>query len=599
MCLREQRPPSRGLPRASGLALRELQQRLSVRRPSQTQGGLNTEKLEDNPWLKFWPQGVPTSLEYPEIPLQQLLKDTAARLPRKTATIFFNSPLTYQEIDALSDKMAVALRNLGVEHGDRVALFLPNCPQFVISHFGILKAGGVTVPFNPTYTEPEIEWQLQDCGAKLMIALDMVYEPVHTVRAVTPLEQVVLTSMVDYLPTLYGMFARTRGIEPRRFPDTLRFQKVLHKAKGDPPEVDINPKEDLALLLYTGGTTGTPKGVMLTHHNQVANALQAGAISYMVGDAVVLAVLPFFHTYGMTVCMNTPFYLGATVVLLPKFGKDEVLEAIERHRPTHFPGVPTIYVALLSHPDLKKYSLKSVRYCVSGAAPLPQEVARRWQAATGAMIVEGYGLTETSPVTHANPLDDWGKVRFGSIGIPVPDTECRIVDLETGEDLPVGEVGELAIRGPQVMKGYWNRPEDTAQALRGGWFYTGDIATMDEDGYFHIVDRKKDMIIVGGYNVYPRDVEEVLFNHEAVELAAVIGVPDEFHGEVPQAYVTLHKAYEGKVTEGELLAYCEERLAKHKIPRSITFREELPTTLVGKVLRRRLREDLAATQERA
>ncbi len=550
------------------------------------------EKLEEKPWLGVWPQGVPKTLEYPEIPLFQLLKDTAARVPRKTATIFFNNPLTYAELDRQTDRMAVVLKGLGVEQGDRVALFLPNCPQFVISHFGILKAGGITVPFNPTYTEPEVQWQLQDCGAKVLIALDMVYEPVHNVRQETPLEHVILTSLTDYLPTLYGMFASVRGIQARNFPNTLRFQKVLNKARGEPPQVEIDPREDLCLLLYTGGTTGTPKGVMLTHYNQVANALQAGAFSYMANDAVVLAVLPFFHTYGMTTCMNTPVYLGATIVLLPKFGKDEVLEAIERHRPTHFPGVPTMYVALLSHTDLKKYSLKSVRYCVSGAAPLPQEVARRWQEVTGAMIVEGYGLTETSPVTHANPMDDWSKVRFGSIGIPMPDTEVRIMDVETGSKvLPTGEVGEIAIKGPQVMKGYWNREEETDEVLRDGWFYTGDIGAMDEDGYFRIVDRKKDMIDVGGHNVYPRDIEEVLFAHEGVQLAAAIGVPDEFYGEVPKAFVVLRKEHAGKVTVEELLEYCKSRLAKHKVPKFLEIRDELPTTLIGKVLRRELREE--------
>lgn len=549
------------------------------------------ERLEEKPWFKMWPEGVARTLEYPEIPLHQVLRDTAARSPRKTATIFFNNPMTYQELDLLSDKMAVVLQGLKVQKGDRVALFLPNCPQFVISHFGILKAGGITVPFNPTYKEREVKHQLEDSGAEVMIALDMVFDPVHNIRRETPLEQVILTSMVDYLPTLYGMFAAIRGIQPKNYPDTLRFQKLLSKAKGSPPAVEVDPKEDLALLLYTGGTTGTPKGVMLTHFNQVANAIQAAACSYMKSEAVVLAVLPFFHTYGMTVGMNTPVYTGSTMVLLPRFSRDETLEAIERQRPTHFPGVPPIYVALLDHPDLKKYSMKSIQYCVSGAMPLPVEVAKRWKEVTGSMIVEGFGLTETSPVTHANPMDDWSKVRFGSIGIPVVDTDCRIMDLETGEEeLPIGEIGELVIRGPQVMKGYWNKPEETAQVLRDGWFYTGDIAKMDDDGYFYIVDRKKDMILVGGFNVYPRDVEEVLYEHEAVEAAAVIGVPDSFSGEVPKAFVTLRKESVGKVREDELIEFCRERLAKFKVPKYLEFRDEMPRTMVGKVLRRELRE---------
>ncbi|MFQ6013411.1 MAG: AMP-binding protein, partial [Thermoplasmata archaeon] len=307
---------------------------------------------------------------------------------------------------------------------------------------------------------------------------------------------------------------------------------------------------------------------------------------------VFLAVIPFFHTYGMTVCMNVAIHNGATIVLLPQFHKKDTFKAIQKHRPTHFPGVPTMYVALLSDPSLGKYDLRSIQYCFSGAAPLPQEVARQWKDATGAMIVEGYGLTETSPLTHANPMDDWAKVRFGSIGIPVPDTEAKIMDVETGtQEVAVGEIGELGVRGPQVMKGYWKKPDETALVLRDGWFYTGDIAKMDEDGYFHIVDRKKDMIIVGGQNVYPRDIEEVLFEHEAVEQAAVIGVPDEFSGEVPKAFVTLRAESKGKVSEQDLLDYLAKNMAKHSVPKAVEFRDELPTTLVGKVLRRELREN--------
>ncbi len=543
-------------------------------------------------WVDAWPEGVPETLTYEEMPLYRLLQDTAARVPENTATIFFNREMTYGELDALSDKMAVRLQELGVQKGDRVALFLPNCPQFLIAHFGILKAGGVTVPFNPTYVEREIKAQLDDCGAKIMIALDLVYNPVHNVRADTPLERVILTSITDYMPGLLARLAFLKKAQPRQFPDTTRFPDELAAATGEIQPVEINPREDLALLLYTGGTTGVPKGVMLTHYNQVSNALQGSAISYMEDDARVLAVLPFFHTYAMTVCMNVAIHNGASIILLPQFHKKDTLKAIQKHKPTHFPGVPTLYVALLSDPNLKKYDLRSIQYCVSGAAPLPQEVAREWKETTGAMIVEGYGLTETSPITHANPMDDWAKVRFGSIGIPVPDTEAKIMDIETGtQEVPLGEIGELVIRGPQVMKGYWNKPDDTALVLRDGWFYTGDIAKMDEDGYFHIVDRKKDMIIVGGQNVYPRDIEEVLFEHEAVEQAAVIGVPDEFKGEVPKAFVTLRTEHKGKVSEQQLLDYLGKNMAKHSVPSAVEFRDELPTTLVGKVLRRELRED--------
>ncbi|MFQ5919106.1 MAG: long-chain fatty acid--CoA ligase [Thermoplasmata archaeon] len=549
-------------------------------------------EAKDRIWVDAWPEGVPETLEYPEMPLYQLLQDTAARVPESPVTIFFNRKMTYRELEALSDKMAVRLQQLGVQKGDRVALFLPNCPQFLIAHFGILKAGGITVPFDPTRVEREIKAQLEDCGAKIMIALDLVYEPVHNVRQDSPLERVILTSITEYMPRMLARLAFLKKIQPRKFPGTTRFPDELEAAEGELQPVSIDPREDLALLLYTGGTTGTPKGVMLTHYNQVSNALQGSALSYMGDRGVVLAVIPFFHTYGMTVCMNVAIHNGASIILLPGFHKKRTFKAIQKHRPTHFPGVPTMYVALLSDPNLRKYDLRSIEYCNSGAAPLPQEVARQWKEATGAMIVEGYGLTETSPITHANPMDDWAKVRFGSIGIPVPDTEAKIMDIETGtQEVPLGEIGELVVRGPQVMKGYWNKPDETSLVLRDGWFYTGDIAKMDEDGYFHIVDRKKDMIIVGGQNVYPRDIEEVLFEHEAVEQAAVIGVPDEFKGEVPKAFVTLREGYKEKVTDGDLLDYLAKNMAKHSLPRTLEFRDELPTTLVGKVLRRELRED--------
>ncbi|MFQ5986338.1 MAG: long-chain fatty acid--CoA ligase [Thermoplasmata archaeon] len=548
-------------------------------------------EAKDRIWVDAWPEGVPETLEYPEMPLYQLLQDTAARVPEHPVTIFYNREMTYGELDALSDKMAVRLQQLGVKKGDRVALFLPNCPQFLISHFGILKAGGTSVPFNPTYVEREIKAQLDDCGARIMIALDLVYEPVHNIRQDSPLERVILTSITDYMPRMLARLAFLKKAQPRQFPGTTRFPHELEAAQGELQPVSIAPREDLALLLYTGGTTGTPKGVMLTHYNQVSNALQGSALSYMGDHGRVLAVIPFFHTYGMTVCMNVAIHNGASIILLPQFHKKDTFKAIQKHRPTHFPGVPTMYVALLSDPSLRKYDLRSLRYCLSGAAPLPQEVARQWEEATGAMIVEGYGLTETSPISHANPMDDWAKVRFGSIGIPIPDTEAKIMDVETGtQEVPIGEIGELVIRGPQVMKGYWNKPDETSLVLRDGWFYTGDIAKMDEDGYFHIVDRKKDMIIVGGQNVYPRDIEEVLFEHEAVEQAAVIGVPDEFKGEVPKAFVTLNEGYKGKVTDGDLLDYLAKNMAEHSLPKTLEFRDELPTTLVGKVLRRELRE---------
>lgn len=549
------------------------------------------EALE-KPWMAAWPEGVPKSLEYPEIPLQRILKETAARVPDRAGAIFFNRPTSYGDIDRLSDRVAVHLQRAGLEPGERVALWLPNCPQFPLTLFGILKAGGVAVPLNPTYKAAEAQHILADCEARFLFGLDLVYEPVQQIRADTPLEEVVLTNVTEYMPALLAKLAFLKKAQPRSFPDTFRLPDVLEGAQGVPPKVDVDPKGDLALLLYTGGTTGTPKGVMLSHYNLVSNVEMARSWSHMTDDTVMLAVLPFFHAYGMTVCLLTPFRSGGTVVMLPQFHKKDTLKAIDKHRPTHFPGVPTLYVALLGDPKLKKYDLTSIEYCLSGAAALPEEVARRWQAVTGSMIVEGYGLTETAPIASANPMDDLSKVRFGCIGIPFPDTELKVVDVETGEkDLPPGEVGEVVIRGPQVMQGYWNKPEETARVLRDGWFYTGDIGKMGEDGYFYIVDRKKDLIIVGGMNVYPRDVEEVLFEHGAVELAAVIGVPDDFYGEAPKAYVVLKEGYRGKVTEEDLRNHCAERLQKLKVPQSVEFRDSLPTTMVGKVLRRELRDE--------
>lgn len=547
-------------------------------------------EAKEKPWFAFWPKGVPRTLEYPEIPLQQTLRDSAAREPEKTASVFFSREMTYGEMDRQSERVAVYLQHAGLEPGERVALWLPNSPQFPIALFGILKAGGVAVPLNPTFKEQEAQHILADCGARRMFALDMVYEPIHRIRKDTSLQEVVLTSVTEYMPPLLAKLAFLKKAQPRSFPDTLRLPDILAAGEGTPAEVHQDPREDPALLLYTGGTTGTPKGVMLTHYNLVSNTIMAVNCSHMDGDAVLLAVLPFFHAYGLTVCLLTPLSVGGSVVMLPQFHKKDTLKAIQKHRPTHFPGVPTLYVALLGYPKLGKYNLNSLQYCLSGAAPLPAEVARRWREVTGSIIVEGYGLTETSPIACANPMDEWEKVRFGSIGIPFPDTEMKIVDLENEEDLPPGEVGEVAIRGPQIMKGYWNKPEETKQVLRDGWFFSGDIGKMDEDGYFYIVDRKKDLILVGGMNVYPRDVEEVLFEHDSVELAAVVGVPDDFYGEVPKAFVVLKDGYEGEVSEQGLIDFCAERMQKQKVPRSVEFRDELPTTLVGKVLRRELRE---------
>jgi len=451
------------------------------------------------------------------------------------------------------------------------------------------------------YTERELKELLCDCGAETIVTLDLLYPRVEAIRSQTKLRRVILTSIKDFLPpSLKALYPLKELMERKRVRlrrgDFYRFGELLRRHRGGgPPAVEIDPAEDVAILQYTGGTTGTPKGAMLTHRNLVANALQTRAwfLQAEEGNERALAVLPFFHVYGMTVAMNLPIALASAIILLPRFQIDEVLKTINRYQPTMFPGAPTIYVAFNNHPHIKRYKVGSIKECISGSAPLPVEVKKRFEELTGGRLVEGYGLSEASPVTHSNPLD--GRDIPGSIGFPLPDTDAKIVDLDTDEELGVGEVGELVIRGPQVMKGYWNRPEETAQTLKDGWLHTGDIAKMDEQGYFYIVDREKDVIIASGYNVYPREVEEVLYQHPKVAEAAVVGIPDPYRGETVKAFIVPHAGEE--LDEEELVAFCRKHLAAYKVPRLIEFRESLPKTAVGKVLKRELRaEELHKTQ---
>ncbi|MDR7532173.1 MAG: long-chain fatty acid--CoA ligase [Armatimonadota bacterium] len=543
------------------------------------------------PWLRHYPPGVPPTLSYPARPLQH---DAAARFPDRPAVTFFGRTLRYRALRGLVDRFAGGLVRLGLRPGDRVSLHLPNCPQFVIACYGVLKAGGVVVPCNPLYTPREVAEQLADCGATWAITLDLFADRVLAARPADALARVVVTRIHDFFPpvlrALYPVRARRHGqwpalpTDPRvvRFTDLLRGAPVQHPAAQAP--------DDLAVLLYTGGTTGAPKGAMLTHANLVANAYQVVAWSPAAPDEVttILGVLPLFHAYGLTVVMNASLLRAGRMVLLPRFEVEAVLRAIARHRPHHLPGVPTLYNALLAHPRIGRYDLRSVRACISGAAPLPAEVQARFERATGGALVEGYGLTEASPVTHVTPLV--GLRKPGSIGVPLPDVDARIVDAETGQrTLAPGEIGELVVRGPQVMRGYWNRPQDTAAALRGGWLYTGDLARMDDDGFFYIVDRKKEMLISGGFNVYPREVEEVLHAHPAVLEAALVGLPDPHRGEVGKAFVVLRPGMQ--VTAEELLDHCRRHLAAFKVPVAVEFRERLPKSLIGKVLRRALAEE--------
>ncbi len=550
----------------------------------------------EKPWLKKYEPHVPASIPYPEKTLPELLGETAARYPERAATIFFKAQLTYRQLDALVNRCAAGLQQMGVEKGDRVAIMIPNSPQYVIAYYAILRIGAIAVPCNPLYVARELEHQLKDSGARVIFVLSRFYPVVKDAQPGAPLEHIIVTNIKEYFPpvlrllfTLAKEKKEGHRVSLAGDPLAVSFQQFLAQAPAEPQPVE-NALDDTAILLYTGGTTGVPKAAELSHRNIMVNAVQTKTwFNAQDGAEIVLSALPLSHSYGMTTALNFPVICGGTMLLIanPRDIKD-VLENIQRFKPTAYPGVPTMYVAINNYPGVANYDLSSIRACISGGAALPVEVQKRFQEITGGNLVEGYGLSETSPVTHANPI--FGENRIGTIGLPWPDTEAAIMDVETGTQmLPPGEIGELAIRGPQVMKGYWNRPDETALVLRDGWVYTGDIARMDADGYFQIVDRKKDMIIAGGFNIYPREIEEVLFEHPKVQEAVAVGLPDPRRGETVKAYVVL-KAGE-TATEEEIIEHCRANLAKFKVPHSVEFRKELPKTMVGKVLRRVLRDE--------
>lgn len=546
------------------------------------------------PWLDLYPDTIPKTLEYDRKPVQSYLTDAAKKYPNKTAIHFMGKELTYQELYESSLKIANYLRSLDIKKGDRVAIMLPNTPQAVISYYGILYAGAIVVQTNPLYTERELEYQMKDSGAKAIIGLDLLYPRITKVMANTDLQHIIVTAIKDYLPfpknIIYPFIQkRNTGIVVKVNHEGNRhlFKQIMNVSSPDDVPTEFDLDNDLALLQYTGGTTGNPKGVMLTHKNLIANATACDAWLYKMkkGEEKILGLLPLFHVYGMTTVLILAVMEGYEMILLPKFDVETTLKTIHKQRPTLFPGAPTIYIGLLNHPDIKKYDLSSIESCISGSAPLPIEVQDKFEQVTGGKLVEGYGLTETSPVTHANFLWDQERIK-GSIGVPWPDTEAMIVSMENGEALPPGEVGEIAVKGPQVMQGYWNMPKETENTLKDGWLLTGDLGYMDEKGYFYVVDRKKDMIIAGGFNIYPREIEEVLYEHPAVQEVVAAGVPDGYRGETVKAYIVLK---EGKnVTEKELDEFARKYLAAYKVPKIYEFRTELPKTAVGKILRRHL-----------
>lgn len=560
--------------------------------------------MSAKPWLQNYPDEIPASLSYDEQPVQSYLTKAANDYPNKIAIHFMGKELTFQEVYDSSLKIGSYLRKLGVKKGDRVAIMLPNGPQAVISYFGVLYAGGIVVQTNPLYTEREIEYQMKDSGATVIVTLDILYPRVRQAMKQTSLQHIIVTAVKDYLPfpksVIYPFIqAKQTGmkvhVEERG--TNHEFKRIIERETAKEQDIPFDFEEDLALLQYTGGTTGFPKGVMLTHKNLIANTAMCAAWMYKCkkGEEVMLGVLPFFHVYGMTAVMILSIMQGYKMVLLPKFDVKTTLKTIHKQRPTLFPGAPTIYIALLNDPDLKKYDLSSIDSCMSGSAPLPVEVQQKFEKVTGGKLVEGYGLSETSPVTHSNFLWDRERVK-GSVGVPWPDTEAAVLSLETGKPLPPGETGEIAVKGPQVMKGYWNRPEETEMVLKDGWLLTGDIGYMNEKGYFFIVDRKKDMILAGGYNIYPREIEEVLYEHEAVQEAVAAGIPDPYRGETVKAYIVLKKGY--TITEEELDQFARKHLAAYKVPRIYEFREELPKTAVGKILRRALVDEERIKQEK-
>ena len=537
---------------------------------------------ESKPWFNMWPADVPKNIKYSAVPLQRVLQKTAENYPAQVAIVYDGKEITYAQLDSLSNQFAHALAKLGVTKGDRVAIFLPNAPQFIIAYFGILKVGAVVTAISPLHREREVEYQLCDSEARTVIALDSLYAIVDNVWAKTKLKNVIVTSLEGA--------SETASISSK--PNVWTFQQLLKEAPEKPLKVEINPQEGLAALQYTGGTTGTAKGAMLTHTNLVSNALMFAAwIKGATAKETFLTALPLFHIYGMTTSMTVPISLAAKMVLMPRFEPAKALETIQKHRVTVFCGVPTMYSVLLANPELGKYDLTSIRVCISGASPLPPQVQKRFMEVTGGFLAEGYGLTEASPVTHCTPVDRTMKtVKVGSIGLPLPDTEARIVDLVTGETtLKQGETGELAVKGPQVMKGYWHRPEETALVLRDGWLLTGDIAKMDKNGYFYITDRKKDLIKYKDYSVYPREIEDVLYEHPAVKLCAVVGKPDPVAGEVPKAFIALKEGTAASAEE--IMVFVNGKVAPYKAIREVEFRKELPISSAGKVLRRLLVEE--------
>jgi len=551
--------------------------------------------MDERPWYKHYDAGVPRHIDYPEINLFALLEEAARKYPDSPCTIFKGARITYREMNDLTDRFAAGLADLGIQKGDRVGIFMPNTPQFVLAYFAILKAGAVVVAINPLYSPREIEHQVNDAGIEVMLVMSNFYNLVKKVQPNTKIRTIVATNLKEALPPVLAfLFSLTMekkgGFRVALAEGDLWMQDLIARHKPeDRPKLDIGP-DDVALFQYSGGTTGISKGAIAMHRNLVANALQ---IRSWIGDAedgkeTTLMAIPLFHVYGMVAGMLFSIRAGASMVMVPNpRDMKDVLTNIQKYKTTIFPGVPTMYNAINNHPDVLagKYNLDSIKGCISGSAPLMRETKEKFEALTGGKLCEGYGLSEAPTATHCNPLQ--GENRTGSIGLPFPDVDCRIISLDDEVTvMPVGEIGELAIKGPQVFKGYHNMPTETTNTLRDGWLYTGDIARMDEDGYFYIVDRKKELIKPGGFQVWPREVEEVISAHPKVLEVGVAGIPDPYRGETVKAWVVVKPGE--TLSEEEIKDWCKDRIAKFKAPTHVEFRSELPKTTVGKILRREL-----------
>lgn len=547
--------------------------------------------VKDNmyPWENNYPDNADWNAEVPSYPVYEMLQKTAEKYGDYPAFDFLGFKQDWNEINSLVLRFAKGLQSIGVQKGTKVGIFLPNCPYFLIAYYALMKVGATAVNYNPLYAEKELANMIEDSETEVMITadLELLFGKMSKMLHDTRLNHIVVCSFTDILPFPKNvLFKLVKGKELSDVPENRRiswFDKLTDN-DGKPEEVAIDPLEDIALYQYTGGTTGLPKGAMLTHANIVANAEQASVwLGCEEGQDKMLGVIPFFHVFAMTAVMNLSVRKALEIVALPRFELDQTLALIHKKKPTIFPAVPAIYNAVNNHKKLAKFDLSSLRFCISGGAPLPVEVKRKFEEKTGSVVVEGYGLTESSPVLCCNP--PVGENKPGSIGLPFPRTIVEIIDTETGKEVPVGERGELCARGPQVMKGYWKRDEETANTLKNGRLHTGDIAIMDEDGYFFIVDRIKDMIITNGYNVYPRNVEEAIYQHPSVEEAIVAGLPDSQRGEIVKAWI---KCKEGRtLTAEDLKVFLNDKISPMEIPKRIEFREEpLPKTMIGKLSRK-------------